>query len=180
MNPYLPHLFHKSQIDPTVFVASGAKIIGDVHIGKSSSVWFNTVIRADVNYVRIGERTNIQDLTLIHESYKASPTLIGNDVTIGHSCVLHACAIKDFCMIGMGSIVLDDAELGEFVLLGAGSLVTQGMKIPPYSKVLGRPAKVVGKLTDKEIEKLKWLAGHYVKLGQIYQTQPGTSCAVDS
>ncbi len=138
------------------------------------------MIRADVNFVRIGERTNIQDLTLIHESYQASPTLIGNDVTIGHSCVLHACTIKDFSMIGMGSTLLDDAELGEFVLLGAGSLVTQGMKIPAYSKVLGRPAKVVGKLTEAEIEKLKWLSQHYVKLSQIYRTHSGTSCLIDS
>ena len=179
-DPYLPHLFHKPQIDPTVFLASGSKIIGDVHIGKDSSVWFNSVIRADVNFVRIGERTNIQDLTLIHESYQASPTLIGNDVTIGHSCVLHACTIKDFSMIGMGSTLLDDAELGEFVLLGAGSLVTQGMKIPAYSKVLGRPAKVVGHLTEAEIEKLKWLSQHYVKLSQIYRTHSGTSCLIDS
>lgn len=133
-----------------------------------------------MNYVRIGERTNVQDLTLIHESYHASPTIIGNDVTIGHSCILHACTIKDFCMIGMGSTILDDAELSEFVLLGAGSLVTQGMKIPPYSKALGRPAKVVGQLKEEEIEKLKWLASHYVKVGQIYRSQSETSYTIDS
>lgn len=180
MHPYLPHLFHKPQIDPSVFVASGAKIIGDVHVGKDSSVWFNTVIRGDVNYVRVGERTNIQDLTLIHESYQGSPTLIGNDVTIGHSCVLHACTVKDFCMVGMGSTILDDAELGEFVLLGAGSLVTQGMKVPSYSKVLGRPAKVVGKLSQEEIEKLKWLSQHYIQLSQIYRSHSWQSYAIDS
>lgn len=180
MDPYLPHLFHKPQVDPTVFIAPGAKIIGDVQIGRESSVWFNTVVRADVNYVRVGERTNIQDLTLIHESYQASPTVIGNDVTIGHSCILHACTIKDFCMVGMGSTILDDAELGEFVLLGAGSLVTQGLKIPSYSKVLGRPAKVIGKLTEEEIEKLKWLSKHYVKLSQIYRSRSWTSCLIDA
>jgi len=165
---YLPHLFHKPQLDSSVLVTPGAKIIGDVKIGKESSVWFNAVIRADVNYVRIGERTNIQDLTLIHESYKASPTVIGDSVTIGHSCILHACTIGNFSMVGMGSTVLDDAELGEFVLLGAGSLVTQGSKIPSFSKAFGRPAKVVGKLTPEEIEKLKWLANHYVTLREIY------------
>lgn len=177
--PYLPHLFHKPQIDPTAYVASGAKVLGDVVIGKESSVWFNAVIRADVNFVRIGERTNIQDLTLIHESYKASPTVIGNSVTVGHSCVLHACTIKDFCMVGMGSTVLDDAELGEFVLLGAGSLVTPGTKIPAYSKALGRPAKVVAKLSPQEIDHLKWLADHYVKLREIYQKSDLRSFLVD-
>lgn len=178
-HPYLPHLFHKPQIDASVYVASGAKILGDVVIGKESSVWFNSVIRADVNFVRIGERSNIQDLTLIHESYKASPTIIGNSVSVGHSCVLHACTIKDFCMVGMGSTILDDAELGEFVLLGAGSLVTSGTKIPAYSKAFGRPAKVVGKLTPEEIDHLKWLADHYVKLREIYQSSDLKNFSVD-
>jgi len=168
---YLPHLFHKPKLDPSVFLASGAKLVGDVIVGKESSVWFNCVIRADVNSVRIGERTNIQDLTLIHESYKAHPTLIGNSVTVGHSCILHACTIEDFCMVGMGSTVLDGAHLEEFVLLGAGSLVTEGMKIPSYSKAFGRPAKVVGKLSEEEIQTLRWLSSHYVKLGQIYRSQ---------
>jgi len=178
-DPYLPHLFRKPQIDPSAYLASGAKILGDVVIGKESSIWFNAVIRADVNFVRIGERTNIQDLTLIHESYKASPTVIGNSVTIGHSCVLHACTIKDFCMVGMGSTILDDAELGEFVLLGAGSLVTPGTKIPAYSKALGRPAKGVAKLSPQEIDHLKWLADHYVKLREIYQNSDLRSFLVD-
>ena len=171
---YLPHLFHKPIVDSSVFLASGAKLIGDVAIGKESSVWFNTVIRADVNSVRIGERTNIQDLTLIHESYQSNPTQIGNSVTIGHSCILHACTIQNFCMVGMGSTVLDGALLEDFVLLGAGSLVTEGTRIPAHSKAFGRPAKVVGKLSEKEIQTLKWLSDHYVKLGQIYRLQPNS------
>lgn len=179
-HPYLPHLFHKPQVDASVFVASGAKIIGDVIIGKNSSVWFNSVIRADVNFVRIGERTNIQDLTLIHESYKKSPTLIGNSVTVGHSCVLHACTISDFCMIGMGSTLLDDCHLGEYVLLGAGSLVTPGTKIPAFSKALGRPAKVVGKVSDEELEMLKSLPLHYEKLSHIYQSENWKRFSIDN
>lgn len=149
-------------------------------VGKNSSIWFNTVIRADVNSVRVGENTNIQDLTLIHESYKASPTLIGNSVTVGHSCILHACTIGDFCMVGMGSTILDDATLGEFVLLGAGSLVTPGTVIPSFSKAFGRPAKVVGKLTESEIEKLKWLATHYDQLRQIYLSHNWKDFSIDN
>lgn len=105
----------------------------------------------------------------MHESFKASPCIIGNDVTVGHSVVLHACTIGNFALIGMGSVVLDDAEIGEFVLLGAGSLVTQGTKIPARSKAFGRPAKVVGQLTDEEIEKLRFSANHYVELAKTYR-----------
>lgn len=165
---YYPYRYSKPNIDASVYLAEGSRVLGDVTIGKESSIWFNTVVRADVNFVRIGERTNIQDLSMIHESFKASPTLIGNCVTVGHSVLLHACTIGDFALIGMGSIVLDDAEIGDFVLLGAGSLVTQGTKIPARSKAFGRPAKVVGQLTDEEIEKLKWSAAHYVRLSRSY------------
>ncbi|MFM8316128.1 MAG: gamma carbonic anhydrase family protein, partial [Deltaproteobacteria bacterium] len=108
------------------------------------------------------------------ESYKKSPTRIGNSVTIGHSVVLHACTVGDFCLVGMGSIVLDDAELGDYVLLGAGSLVTQGTKIPPRSKAFGRPAKVVGSLSDEEIQFLKQSADHYVRLRQSYLSATGS------
>lgn len=163
-----PHRYRSPQIDPSVFVAPGSHILGDVTLGKESSVWFNCVIRGDVNFVRVGERTNIQDMTLIHESYKKSPTIIGNAVTVGHSVVLHACTIGDFSLIGMGSVVLDDAMIGDYVLLGAGSLVTQGSKIPSRSKAFGRPAKVVGSLSDEEIEFLKRSADHYVQLRQTY------------
>ncbi len=169
-----PHRYSKPQIDPSVFIAPGSHIIGDVSLGKESSVWFNCVIRGDVNFVKVGERTNIQDMTLIHESYKKSPTRIGNSVTIGHSVVLHACTVGDFCLVGMGSIVLDDAELGDYVLLGAGSLVTQGTKIPPRSKAFGRPAKVVGSLSDEEIQFLKQSADHYVRLRQSYLSATGS------
>jgi gamma-carbonic anhydrase len=145
-------------------------VLGDVTIGKESSLWFNSVVRGDVNYIRIGEKTNIQDLTLIHESYKKAPTIIGNSVTIGHSVVLHACTVGDFSLVGMGSVILDEAELGEYVLLGAGSLVTQGTKIPARSKAFGRPAKVVGTLTEEEIKFLTFSAEHYVRLSRTYLT----------
>ena len=168
MKAAFPHRYRQPQIDTSVFIAPGSHVLGDVTIGKESSVWFNCVLRGDVNFIKIGERTNIQDMTLIHESYKKSPTIIGDSVTVGHSVVLHACKIGSFSLIGMGSIVLDDAELGEYVLLGAGSLVTQGAKIPPRSKAFGRPAKVVGSLSDEEIKFLEHSAAHYVRLSQTY------------
>lgn len=131
-------------------------------------------MRADVNFIKIGEKTNIQDMTLIHESYKKNPTVIGNSVTIGHSVVLHACTIGDFSLVGMGSVIQDEAELGDFVLLGAGSLVTPGTKIPPRSKAFGRPAKVVGALTDEEIQLLTSSADHYVRLSRTYLSSTGS------
>lgn len=164
-----PCKFRMPKIDPSVFVAPGAHVIGDVEIGKDSNIWFNAVLRGDVNYIRIGEKTNIQDLTMIHVSYKASPTIVGNGVTVGHSVILHACTVKDYALIGMGSVVLDDVEIGELSLIGAGSLVTQGTKIPPRSKAFGRPAKVVAELTQKEIDHLRWSADHYVRLSRSYR-----------
>lgn len=164
-----PHRFKDPVIHSDAWVAPGAQIFGDVQVGAQSSVWFNCVARGDVNYIRIGERSNIQDLSMIHVTYKGNPTIIGNDVTIGHSCILHACSIGDFALVGMGSCILDGAEIGEWVLLGAGSLVTQGTKIPPYSKAFGRPAKVVAKLTDAEIEALKFSPSHYVQLMNSYK-----------
>jgi carbonic anhydrase/acetyltransferase-like protein (isoleucine patch superfamily) len=164
-----PHKYKSPKLHPTVHIFDGAQVSGDVEIGEHSSVWFNSVIRGDVNYIRIGERTNIQDNSVIHVSYRKSGTDIGNSVTIGHGVILHACTIRDYALVGMGSLVLDDAEIGEFVLLGAGSLVTGGTKIPAYSKAFGRPAKVVGKLTDEEIDHLKWSADHYVRLASAYK-----------
>ena len=164
-----PHKFKTPQIHASAMILPSAQVMGDVHIGAESSVWFHSVIRGDVNFIRIGEKTNIQDGSIIHVSYRKSPTNIGNCVTVGHSVTLHACTLRDFVLVGMGSVVLDDAELGEFVLLGAGSLVTPGTKIPAYSKAFGRPAKVVSKLTEAEIESIRWNADHYVKLAASYR-----------
>jgi len=127
-----------------------------------------------VNFVKIGEKTNIQDMTLIHESYQKKPTIIGNSVTVGHSAVLHACIVGDFSLVGMGSVILDDAELGDYVLLGAGSLVTPGTKIPSRSKAFGRPAKVVGTLSEEEIKFLTASADHYVRLSRTYLPSTGS------
>lgn len=165
---HFPHRFVPPKIHPSVFQAPGSRIHGDVEIGKESSVWFNAVMRGDVNYIRIGEKTNIQDLSLIHVSFEGNPAIIGNAVTVGHSVVLHACSVRDYSLIGMGSCILDGAEIGEYVMLGAGSLVTQNTKIPSGSKAFGRPAKVVATLTEEEREHLRWSAEHYVRLAKTY------------
>jgi carbonic anhydrase/acetyltransferase-like protein (isoleucine patch superfamily) len=170
LQAHFPHRYRSPKFDSSVFIAPGAHVLGDVTLGKECSIWFNAVLRGDVNYIKIGEKTNIQDLSLVHESYKKSPTVVGSSVTVGHSVILHACRIGDFSLIGMGSVVLDDAEIGDEVLLGAGSLVTQGMKIPSGSKAFGRPAKVVGTLSEEERAFLRWSADHYVLLAKTYQS----------
>ncbi len=164
-----PHRFKNPRIHHSAMIAPGAQVHADVEIGEESSIWFNTVLRGDVNYIRVGKRTNIQDNTLVHVAYKAYPCLIGDDVTIGHSAVIHACSIGNMSLIGMGSIILDGAQIGDLVLLGAGSLVTPKMKIPSGMKAFGRPAKVVAELTDEEKESLRFSAQHYVNLAKTYK-----------
>ena len=152
-------------------MAEGVRIHGDVTVGKESSLWFNAVMRGDVHSITIGENTNIQDLSLIHVSYQAHSATIGNFVTVGHSVILHACKVGDYSLIGMGSIVLDGAEIGDHVLLGAGSLVTGNTKIPSGMKAFGRPAKVVGPISDEERKFLAWSAAHYVDLARTYRSK---------
>lgn len=163
-----PHRYKVPHVAPSAFVAPGCQLIGDVVIGEDSSVWFNSVLRGDVSYIRIGKKTNIQDLSMVHVSENFAPTIIGDNVTVGHCSVLHGCTIKNNSLIGMGSLLMDDAEIGEHVLLGAGSLVTKGTKIPPGTKAFGRPAKVVGDLTQEEIKSIAERAIHYSELAKSY------------
>ena len=151
-----------------VLLASGAQLIGDLEIGPASSVWFNAVVRADVHYIRIGTRTNIQDNSTVHVTSGGAPCIIGDDVTVGHNVVLHACTIEDFCLIGMGAIILDEAVIGRECLVGAGALVTAGKVFPPRSMILGSPARVVRSLTDAEIAHLHASSVHYVRTAQRY------------
>lgn len=166
-----PHKFINPVLEPSAWIAPGAQVSGDVHLGAESSVWFNAVIRGDVNLIRIGSQTNIQDLSMVHVSHETAPTYIGNGVTVGHSVILHGCTVGNFSLIGMGSVVLDGSEIGDFVFLGAGSLVTPKTKIPSGMKAYGRPAKVVGPISDKEREFLIWSADHYVNLRRSYLTK---------
>ena len=151
-----------------VFVAQNAAIIGDVVIGDESSIWYATTIRGDVMPIRIGARTSIQDNTVIHVTSDFSGTEIGDDCTIGHSAIIHACTVESFCLIGMGSILLDGARIGTGSLVGAGALVTPGTNIPPGSLVIGSPAKVKRPLNDKEREQIRYGAAHYVELARAY------------
>lgn len=138
------------RIHPSVFIAAGARIIGDVEIGETSSIWFNVVIRGDVHHIRIGRRTNIQDLTMCHVTHLRYPLEIGDDVTVGHSAVLHGATIHDRVLIGMGAKVLDRAVVGSNSLIAAGSVVREGFVVPEGTLVAGVPARVVRELTDDE------------------------------
>ena len=155
-------------IDKTVFIADGARVLGDVEIGKNSSVWFNAVIRGDSNKIRIGNRSNIQDNAVIHTS-KDFGVRIGDNVTIGHGAIVHGCTVKSNVMIGMGAIVLNGAVIEENCIIGAGALVTQGKVIPAGSLVFGNPAKVVRSLTDQEIRSITDNAASYVEEAEHYK-----------
>lgn len=161
------------KVDSTVFVAEGARIIGDVEVGKHSNIWYNAVIRGDVNSIKIGKGTNIQDNSTVHASTGQSPTIIGDYVTVGHNCIIHGCKIGSYSLIGMGAIILDNAEIGENTIIGAGSLVTQGKKIPSGVLCMGSPAKVIRELTHEEIEHLKRSAEHYIELSKSYCDEEG-------
>lgn len=164
-----PFLDVNPTIPETAFVAPSADIIGDVVLGEDCSVWFNATIRGDVHWIRIGARSNVQDGAVVHVTNRTSPTRIGEDVTIGHSAVVHGCTIQDRVLVGIGAVILDHAVIGHDSLIGARALVTGGIEIPPRSMVLGSPAKVVRELTDEEVAKVGSFASHYVQYGRIYR-----------
>ncbi|MFD3447408.1 gamma carbonic anhydrase family protein [Microbacteriaceae bacterium 4G12] len=164
----IPYGGKKPQVDETVFVAPGAYLIGDVQIGKESTIWFNTVIRADEAPVIIGEKCSIQDNSTIH-LYDAFPTVIEDECTIGHNVVLHGCTIRKRSIIGMGSTILDGAEIGEECIIGANTLIPPGKKIPPRSLVTGSPGKVVRELTEKDLDLIQLSIDTYVQKGYEYR-----------
>ena len=163
------------KIKKSAWVAPSADIIGNVKIGKDSSIWFGVVIRGDVHKIRIGKRTSVQDLSMIHVThYKkddmsdGNPTIIGDDVTIGHKVMLHGCVIEDGCLIGMSATILDGAVIGQGSIVGAHSLVTSNKVFPPHSLIMGSPAKVVKTLSDTEVQNLIEHASRYVKFKEEY------------
>lgn len=162
----------KPEIPDTAFIEETAVIIGDVVMGEDSSAWFHAVVRGDVHYIRIGHRTNIQDLSMLHVTHDTHPILIGDDVTVGHHVVLHGCTIQHRVLVGMGAIIMDGAIIGEDCVIGAGALVTERMVIPPNSLVLGSPAKVKRSITDKELAWIKESANNYVHYAKQYMTDP--------
>lgn len=156
------------KIDPAAFIADDAIIIGDVEIGEDASVWFGSIVRGDVNYIRIGARTNIQDATVIHVSSKMHATILEEEITVGHRVTLHGCYVERGCLIGMGAILMDGVRIGAQSLVAAGSLVTPGTQIPPRSLVLGSPAKVKRELTDDELAYVDKSWQNYVELKKHY------------
>ncbi len=158
------HAYKESRpvIDASALIVDSAQVIGDVVIGEESSVWFNAVIRGDVNHIRIGKRTNIQDGSVLHVARKKHPLVIGDEVTVGHGVILHACTIGSRCLIGMGAIVMDASEVGDDCIVGAGALVTPNTQIPPRSLAFGSPARVVRSLTEEELRSVRESAANYV------------------
>ncbi|MEO5730976.1 MAG: gamma carbonic anhydrase family protein [Byssovorax sp.] len=146
----LPFGVHRPRFGKGVFVAPNATLIGDVVLADGASVWFGAVLRGDVGGIRIGKRSNIQDLACVHVTENLSNTIVGDDVTVGHSAILHGCIVGDRCLIGMGSILLDNCEIGAGSVIAAGSVVTARTRIPPRSLVRGTPAKVIREVTDEE------------------------------
>lgn len=155
-------------IHSTAFIADDALIIGDVEIGEDASVWFGSVIRGDVNHIRIGARTNIQDMTMIHVSSKTHATMLEEEITVGHRVTLHGCHVESRCLIGIGAILLDGVRVGTNSLVAAGSLLTPGTQIPPRSLVMGSPARVKRELTDDELAYLDKSWRNYVELKKHY------------
>jgi carbonic anhydrase/acetyltransferase-like protein (isoleucine patch superfamily) len=157
------------KIHETAFVAETAVVIGDVEIGAESSVWYGSIIRGDVNYIRIGARTNVQDGSIIHVTSKTHPTVLEDEVTLGHRVTLHGCHIETGSLIGIGAIVLDGARIGSNSLVAAGSLVAPNMIIPPNSLAMGSPAKVKRELTDEELKDLPRFWQNYTKIIEFYK-----------
>jgi len=159
------------KIHQSVFLCEGVRIIGDVVIGENSSVWYNTVIRGDVNYIRIGSGTNIQDMSMLHVTIKKHPLIIGNNVTIAHSVTLHGCTVRDNAMIGIGAICLDGSVIESNSIVAAGAVVLEGFVVPEGTLVAGVPAKVVKKLNSEEIEHLNDIAKRYIGYVNEYRNQ---------
>lgn len=160
----------RPKVSPKAFIASGVKLIGAVIVGDYSSIWYNTVIRADINKIEIGSHSNIQDLCSLHVS-DDSGVKIGDRVIIGHGVVLHACTVEDNALVGMGSRVLDGARIGKGAIVAAGSLVPPNFVVPPRTLVKGLPAKVVRRVTKKEMKKTLWWASKYERLAQKYRKE---------
>ncbi|NEW61017.1 gamma carbonic anhydrase family protein [Sulfurovum sp. bin170] len=157
------------------WIADGATVIGRTEIGEDSSIWFGSIVRGDVHYIKIGDRTSIQDLSMVHVTHHkkedmsdGNPTIIGNDVTVGHRVMLHGCTIEDACLIGMSATILDGAVIGKESIVGAGALVTKNKVFPPRSLIIGSPAKVIRELTDAEVEELYASAKRYVEFKNNY------------
>jgi len=154
-----------------VYISETAMVIGDITLGDEVNIWFGAVLRGDMHYIKIGNRTNIQDNSVVHVTTGVSPTNIGNGVTVGHGAIIHGCTIEDDCLIGMGAIIMDDAVIGTGSLIGAGALIPPNMIIPPNSLVVGSPGKVVREVKNVEKEMILERPQEYIDLAAIYLNQ---------
>ncbi len=159
-------------VAPSALVQDTAVVVGDVVVGEESSIWFHTVARGDIHFIRIGHRTNIQDLSVLHVRRGEGPVIVGDGVTIGHRVVLHGCTVADSVLVGIGAIILDGAEIGSQSVVAAGALVPPGRIVAPGSFVLGSPARTVRRVTDGEIDWIRNSAERYVRYAQQYRHQP--------
>jgi carbonic anhydrase/acetyltransferase-like protein (isoleucine patch superfamily) len=165
----LPYLNIYPKIDESVFICDGAYVIGDVVLEKNVSVWFNVIIRGDVNYIRIGENTNIQDGSILHVTYKKYPLVIGKEVTIGHGVVIHGCNIKNLVLIGIGAILLDNCTINSNSFIAAGTLIKENFVVPEGVLVAGVPGKIIRDLTVAEIDKIKQSSENYLMYVDNYK-----------
>lgn len=159
------------KIHPSAFLCEGVRIIGDVTIEENVSVWFNTVIRGDVNTISIGANTNIQDLSMLHVTNKKWALKIGRNVTVAHTVTLHGCTIEDYCLIGIGARILDGAVIGHNSIIAAGSLIREGFKVPPKTLAAGVPAKIIKELSDEEIIRYSSVSNHYITYVEEYRNE---------
>ncbi|MFP3511340.1 gamma carbonic anhydrase family protein [Peribacillus sp. SIMBA_075] len=164
----IPYNNKKPSIHETVFIAPGAHLIGDISIGKESTIWFNSVLRGDEDSITIGEKCSIQDNSTIH-LFQGCPVVIEDEVTVGHNVILHGCKIGKRSIIGMGSTILDNVEIGEECIVGANTLISSGKSIPPRSLVVGSPGKVVRRLNDKDLELIQLSSDTYVQKGKDFK-----------
>jgi carbonic anhydrase/acetyltransferase-like protein (isoleucine patch superfamily) len=170
----LPHGDAYPEVAPSAWVAPGACVIGDVHLGEQSSVWYGAVLRGDTEPIRVGARTNIQDGCILHAD-PGFPCTLGDRVTLGHGAIVHGATVEDDCLIGMRAVVMNGAKIGRGSIVAVGSIVTEGSDIPPGSVAMGQPAKVKREATDRDREMIRHAAEHYVTAGRAYKATPTAS-----
>lgn len=167
-------------IHPSVFMCEGVRIIGDVDIDEDSSIWYNTVIRGDVNYIKIGKRVNIQDCSMIHVTHDTCPTILEDNVSVGHMVAIHGCTIKRGALIGIGAKILDNAVIGEESLIGAGSVIREGFIVPPRVLVAGVPGKIIRDLSEEDIKRVTDTTPNYLKYVTQYRKDIRSAISVEN
>ena len=167
--PSIPFDSKSPQVHPLAFVAPDAWVIGDVTLGEGTSVFFNSVLRGDIQPITLGKNTNLQEHVLVHSSRGMSQVIIGDNVTVGHRAVLHGCKVESCCLIGIGATILDNVVIGEHCIIGAHTLITKGTTIPARSLVMGSPGRIVRSVSDDEVLELMASAAHYVELSSSYR-----------